>query len=491
MKHQSGAEAEVLDAVIVGGGLGGVVMLAEAVQQRYTRMLLLERAASLGGLWARVPPWQTIQNHPLDFCIQGFTTRKSVWYARDVLHFIEEYARVQNLQPFIRCSHDVVGGSWSDAEGCWVLDVRHGAGSREVMRCRKLVLCTGRHATPIVPPIDTDGSVTMVHSSQFHRWEETRGKTVVVVGGGASALDLSVNVLRAQENDDPRGQLHWVVRSPRFFSGSDFLRVWPMTILQLLFGMTVSTFILNAAINAHATVTFGRRGLRSWLPPRRFDLRDDQYVPGRSSLLKNSRRIRRHSGVGIETVRGRSVTLTDGTIIDDVDLLLLGTGYARPTHPAGVGTLAGLSLKSCAAEEHQGRLFLVGEELLDTTGAAPALYHVFSRVFWTLVRDEQCLQQLPLLDAATTRSPRNLNNMDVVNHIVSLASGNRVLRPAIRSIFPFFTWRVRTCCVFIYYSWLYRTTVFFSDRVLGHMMSLDDTAHHGPHQTGTDQHQRG
>jgi len=34
---------------------------------------------------------------------------------------------------------------------------------------------------------------------------------------------------------------------------------------------------------------------------------------------------------------------------------------------------------------------------------------------------------------------------------------------------------------------LYRTTVFFSDRVLGHMMSLDDAAH----QAGTDQHLRG
>ena len=487
MEHQSGAEAEILDAVIVGGGLGGVIMLAEAVQQRYTRILLLERAESLGGLWASVPSWQTIQNHPLDFCLQGFTTRKSVWHARDVLHFIEEYARVQNLQPFIRCSHDVVGGSWSDAEGCWVLEILLGAGSREVMRCRKLVLCTGRHATPVVPSIDTDGSVPMVHSSQLHRCEDMKGKKVVVLGGGASALDLCVNVLRVQEKHDPRGQLHWVVRSPRFFSGSEFLRVWPMTILQLLFGMTVSTFILNAAVNAHAMVTFGRQGLRSWLPPRRFDLRDDQYVPGRRSLLRNAWRIHRHAGVAIETVRSRAVTLTDGTTIESVDLILLGTGYARPTHPAGVGSLDGLSLKSCAAGEYQGRLFLVGEGLLDTTGAAPAVYHIFSRVFWTLVRDERCLQQVPLLDAAASRPPKNLNNMDIVDSIISLASGNRVLRPVIRSIFPFFTWRIRTCCIFIYYSWLYRTTVFFSDRVLGHMMSLDDTAHRAPDQIGTGQ----
>jgi hypothetical protein len=491
MKRQLGAEADILDAVIVGGGLGGVVMLAEAVQQRYKRILLLERAESLGGLWARVPSWQTIQNHPLDFCLQGFTTRKSVWHAQDVLHFIEEYARVQNLQPFIRCSHDVVGGSWSDAEGCWVLEVLVGDGSREVIRCHKLVLCTGRHATPIVPPMDTDGSVPIVHSSQFHRWEETRGKKVVVVGGGASALDLCVNVLRMQENHDPRGQLHWVVRSPRFFSGSDFLRLWPMTILQLLVGMTASRFVLNAAINAHAMVTFGRWGLRSWLPQGRFDLRDDQYVPGRSSLLRNSRRICRHAGVAVEKVWERSVTLSDGTTIENVDIMLLGTGYARPARPAGVGTLTDLSLKSCAADEHQGRLFLVGEELLDTTGTAPAVYHVFSRVFWTLVRDEQCLRQLSLLDAALSRTPGNLNNMDVVNHIVSLASSNRCLRLAIRSIFPFFIWRVSTCCVFIYYSWLYRTTVFFSDRVLGHMMSLDDAGRIASQQIGARQRPRG
>jgi hypothetical protein len=43
------------------------------------------------------------------------------------------------------------------------------------------------------------------------------------------------------------------------------------------------------------------------------------------------------------------------------------------------------------------------------------------------------------------------------------------------------------CCVFIYYSWLYRTTVFFSDRVLGHMISLDGAVNRAPHQTGTGQ----
>ena len=108
MKHPSPFDKQaddddaILDAVIVGGGIGGIVMLAEGVAQGATKILLLERSEQLGGIWARLPAWQTIQNHPLDFCLQGFTTRKRVWHAGDVLHFLADYVRVQRLEPFIR-----------------------------------------------------------------------------------------------------------------------------------------------------------------------------------------------------------------------------------------------------------------------------------------------------------------------------------------------------------------------------------------------------
>jgi hypothetical protein len=63
--------------------------------------------------------------------------------------------------------------------------------------------------------------------------------------------------------------------------------------------------------------------------------------------------------------------------------------------------------------------------------------------------------------------------MDVVNHVVALSATNRVLRTAIRRIFPVFTWRIRLCCTLMCYALLYRTTVLFSDRVLGHNLCLD------------------
>ena len=140
--------AAILDAVIVGGGIGGIVMLAEGVAQGTTKILLLERSERLGGIWARLPAWQTIQNHPLDFCLQGFTTRKRVWHAGDVLHFLADYVRVQRLEPFIRLGVNLRSCVWLDDEQCWRLAVAAGLGTPATIRCRRLILCTGRHAEP-------------------------------------------------------------------------------------------------------------------------------------------------------------------------------------------------------------------------------------------------------------------------------------------------------------------------------------------------------
>ena len=473
---QADDDDAILDAVIVGGGVGGIVMLAEGVTQGTTRILLLERSERLGGIWARLPAWQTIQNHPLDFCLQGFTTRKRVWYAGDVLHFLAEYVRVQRLEPFIRLSQDVRGCVWLGDEQCWSLVVAAGPGAPATIRCRRLILCTGRHAEPIVPPIDTDNSVPIVHSSAWHRPEEAAGKRVVVIGGGASALDLCSLVLAAQEDDGGRGRLHWVLRRARFFSGAGVWRLWPVTILQLALGTTASTFLLNAVLDAHARIVFWWHGRSAWLPVERLDLRDTQYIPGRGALLEHAGRIDRHPGTEVESVRHRSVALTNGTRLDDIDLILLGTGYAPPAPIDGVGDLGDLALKTFATGQHQGKLFLVGERLLDTTGAAPIAYHAFSRVFWTLLRDEAALEQVTCITGQPGKPEPNLNHLDLLNRVAALGSQARIRRAPLGRLFPWGTWRGKMLWTTLVEGLWFRTTVLFADRRLGHGLSLDEPA---------------
>jgi hypothetical protein len=59
---------------------------------------------------------------------QGFTTRKKVWYAKDVLHMLGEYVKVQRLEPYLRLNTDVVAHQWSDEHDRWILTVSTAGG---------------------------------------------------------------------------------------------------------------------------------------------------------------------------------------------------------------------------------------------------------------------------------------------------------------------------------------------------------------------------
>jgi cation diffusion facilitator CzcD-associated flavoprotein CzcO len=78
----------------------------------------------VGGVWARLPAWQTVQNDPRDFCVQGFTTSKQTWHARDVVHMLSEYIRVGKLESYIRLGREVYSHEWDASEEVWVLKVR-------------------------------------------------------------------------------------------------------------------------------------------------------------------------------------------------------------------------------------------------------------------------------------------------------------------------------------------------------------------------------
>lgn len=77
----------------------------------------------IGGLWTTLPAWQTVQNDPRDFCVQGFTTKKGTWYAKDVVHMLEQYVAVQRLEPYIHLGREVVAHDYSEKEGAWVIRV--------------------------------------------------------------------------------------------------------------------------------------------------------------------------------------------------------------------------------------------------------------------------------------------------------------------------------------------------------------------------------
>jgi hypothetical protein len=234
-------------------------------------------------------------------------------------------------------------------------------------RARRILLGTGKHARPIIPPIPNDNSVAIMHSSQITDFAAAAsGKRVAVVGAGASGLDLCLNSLEA----GAAGPVEWILREPKFFSGCEVRTMWPMVMLQLMLG-AFALHLLNLAVNLAVFLHHSLAGTRSWVPRAWFDMRRTQYVPGRSLLLRRRKDLSRHAGAEVSKVEGGAVHLSTGEVLHGIDTLLLGTGYAPPERPDGFEKPTNFAAFLATGPKAAGKLLLVGEDLLDATGKCP------------------------------------------------------------------------------------------------------------------------
>lgn len=56
---------------------------------------------------------------------------------------------------------------------------------------------------------------------------------MAVVGAGASALDMAINALKANEGQPASVKLHWLLRQPKHFGGFDYADLLLLTIFQV------------------------------------------------------------------------------------------------------------------------------------------------------------------------------------------------------------------------------------------------------------------
>jgi len=322
-----------------------------------------------------------------------------------------------------------------------------------------IILCTGRHARPYIPPIPTDGSVTLLHSSQIPDFECVQGKRVAVVGAGASSLDLCLNTLKA----NPKGRIEWILREPKHFWGVNYASLLFFYLFQLLCG-SFGNYLINLVVNTTMYFKHFISGTISWIPLKPFDVRYAQLVPGRAELLQshNRRRLSRHVGTEVVEIRDRSLHLSNGTILADIDYLLLGTGYDLPERPEDFHKPA-MFAKCLSMGEDRGRLYVFGEDLLDTTGSTPSCALLLSGIAPTIVNDPHVFEEVKVWPEDPKRA---LNGFEIMF----------ALAPMAPHLYPPFWWRLHMTLVYLYYRLVHRTTIFENKRrrvKLGY--NLDDT----------------
>jgi monooxygenase len=194
---------EILDVVIVGGGLSGVGAACHLRQRCPGKTFaILEAREALGGTWDlfRYPGVRSDSDmHTLGYAFKPWRARESIAEGPAIRAYIREAAREYDIEKHVRFGQRLRRADWSSEEALWTLELERstpGDGSLETsrLRCRFLLLCSGYyrydrgHAPSFAGQERFRGKI--VHPQFWPEDLDFARKRVAVIGSGATAMTL-------------------------------------------------------------------------------------------------------------------------------------------------------------------------------------------------------------------------------------------------------------------------------------------------------------
>lgn len=183
------------DVVIIGSGFGGLGAAIALRQRGIDDVVILERANDVGGTWRdNVYPGcrcdvasnlYSFSFAPNPSWTNTFSFQPEIWrYLRDIA---DRFA----LRALIRFDHEMLGAAFDGELRLWRLTTSHG---EYLARC--LVLATGGLAEPRLPAISGLDAFAgrVVHTARWDPALDLAGRSVAVIGTGASAVQVVPSV---------------------------------------------------------------------------------------------------------------------------------------------------------------------------------------------------------------------------------------------------------------------------------------------------------
>jgi len=206
--------AEHVDVLVVGAGLSGL-SAAYYLQREHPgkRVVLLESRARLGGTWDlfQYPGVRSDSDmYTLGFSFHPWTDTRAIADGGSIRNYLDNAAKKFGIDKRIRFRHRVVEANFNSEQAQWELDVDvGGAGDpdeqlrgdvvptpikRVRFTTRFMMLCSGyyRYSSGYAPEFPGAASFAgrLVHPQLWPSDLDVRGKRVVVVGSGATAVTL-------------------------------------------------------------------------------------------------------------------------------------------------------------------------------------------------------------------------------------------------------------------------------------------------------------
>ena len=200
---------EHTDVVIVGAGLSGVgaaCHLRRACPDK--SVVVLEARASLGGTWDlfRYPGIRSDSDmFTLGYRFRPWTEPKAIADGPTILRYINDTADEFGVRRLIRLNHRVLDASWDSGEARWTVTVeRTDSGEQVQFSCTFFFVCSGYYRydegfSPEFPGVERfTGPV--IHPQHWPEDLDYRGKRVVVIGSGATAVTLVPTLAESAEH---------------------------------------------------------------------------------------------------------------------------------------------------------------------------------------------------------------------------------------------------------------------------------------------------
>jgi monooxygenase len=190
---------EHFDVLIIGAGLSGIgtaVHLQRSCPGK--RYAILEARPSIGGTWDlfRYPGIRSDSDmHTLGYAFKPWRDAKAIADGPAILRYVKETAAEYGVDRHIRCGHRAARASWSSEDAAWTVEAERADTGETVRLTANFVIgCSGyysyRHG--YAPEFEDQERFagTIVHPQQWPEDLDYRGKKVVVIGSGATAMTL-------------------------------------------------------------------------------------------------------------------------------------------------------------------------------------------------------------------------------------------------------------------------------------------------------------
>ncbi|WP_329415252.1 NAD(P)-binding domain-containing protein [Streptomyces sp. NBC_00704] len=351
---------------VIGAGLSGLAT-AHALKSAGLDFVCLEQASDVGGLW-RQP--EAGERGPGYLSLHLNTNKRLTGYAdhpmpesypvyprhSEVAAYLRSFAEWAGLLDHIELG-TTVESVRRRADGAWTVVSRDAHGTRAEREFAEVIVASGHNTEPVRPPAPPGADRfrgTILHALDYRDGSDHAGRHVVVVGLGASAVDIAADVSRhaARTVLSVRRGLHILPKQ--------------------VFGMPLDD-VAEAPWWTAMSLEEQRRFIEQALLVARGRLSDyglpepDHRIFSSAVTISDEILTRiRHGAVtprpGIASLEEDRVVFTDGTAVR-ADTIVQCTGYrmAYPFLPAGtpIGAQGAVELyKRVVAPDHRGLYFI-------------------------------------------------------------------------------------------------------------------------------------